>query len=42
MAPGNLTPDTQHRGMIAALPENLRPFALLARFDRPIGWWLLF
>jgi len=24
------------------LPAAVRPFALLARFDRPIGWWLLF
>jgi 4-hydroxybenzoate polyprenyltransferase len=24
------------------LPPKLRAFALLARFDRPIGWWLLF
>ena len=24
------------------LPPALRAFALLARFDRPIGWWLLF
>ena len=37
-----LTPDTEHRGMIALLPATARPFALLARFDRPIGWWLLF
>lgn len=24
------------------MPAAARPFALLARFDRPIGWWLLF
>jgi 4-hydroxybenzoate polyprenyltransferase len=36
------TPDTEHRGVIALLPAVARPFALLARFDRPIGWWLLF
>lgn len=35
-------PDSQHRGMIAWLPLALRPYAILARFDRPIGWWLLF
>ncbi len=23
------------------LPEKLRPYALLMRLDRPIGWWLL-
>lgn len=38
----DLTPDTEHRGFIGLLPRAARPFALLARFDRPIGWWLLF
>lgn len=37
-----VTPDSQHRGLVALLPRSLRGFALLARFDRPIGWWLLF
>ena len=27
---------------MGVLPTKLRGFALLARFDRPIGWWLLF
>ncbi len=27
---------------MALLPAPARPYALLARFDRPIGWWLLF
>ncbi len=36
------TPDSEHRGLFGLLPTRLRPFALLARFDRPIGWWLLF
>jgi len=40
MAP--IVPDTQHRGLVSALPPTLRDLALLARFDRPIGWWLLF
>lgn len=35
-------PDSEHKGLIDRLPSNLRAFALLARFDRPIGWWLLF
>lgn len=35
-------PDTEHRGLVRLLPASARPFALLARFDRPIGWWLLF
>ena len=35
-------PDTETRGMLALLPPRARPFALLARFDRPIGAWLLF
>jgi 4-hydroxybenzoate polyprenyltransferase len=29
-------------GWIARLPPSWVPFALLARLDRPIGWWLLF
>lgn len=36
------TPDSEHRGFVAWLPATLRPFALLARFDRPIGWQLLY
>jgi len=36
------TPDSEHRGFVAWLPGKLRPFALLARFDRPIGWQLLY
>jgi 4-hydroxybenzoate polyprenyltransferase len=35
-------PDTEHRGLMRLLPTAARPYALLARFDRPIGWWLLF
>ena len=35
-------PDSEHGGFVAWLPARMRPFALLARFDRPIGWWLLF
>jgi len=37
-----ITPDTEHRGLVGLLPAAARPYALLARFDRPIGWWLLF
>ena len=40
--PNAIVPDSQHRGLVAALPEHLRNYAQLARFDRPIGWWLLF
>ncbi|MEJ2409096.1 MAG: 4-hydroxybenzoate octaprenyltransferase [Novosphingobium sp.] len=28
--------------MVSFLPEPYRSYAMLARFDRPIGWWLLF
>lgn len=35
-------PDTEHRGFVRLLPQAVRPYWLLARFDRPIGWWLLF
>jgi len=37
-----IVPDSEHRGLVGALPPRLRDLALLARFDRPIGWWLLF
>ncbi len=36
------TPDSELRGLIRWLPTRARPYALLARLDRPIGWWLLF
>ena len=35
-------PDSEHKGLTGLLPAAVRPYALLARFDRPIGWWLLF
>jgi 4-hydroxybenzoate polyprenyltransferase len=37
-----IVPDTERRGLLALLPSPARPYALLARFDRPIGAWLLF
>jgi len=37
-----IVPDTQYRGLMGMLPPSLRGYALLARFDRPIGWQLLF
>lgn len=40
-APGAYT-DIVTGGWIARLPPAVAPFALLARFDRPIGAWLLF
>lgn len=39
---GAIVPDSEHRGLVGALPLPVRNYALLARFDRPIGWWLLF
>ncbi|WP_298302382.1 4-hydroxybenzoate octaprenyltransferase [uncultured Erythrobacter sp.] len=38
----DIVPDSEHRGLIARLPQVPRDLAQLARFDRPIGWWLLF
>jgi len=38
----SIVPDSQARGLLVRLPETPRALALLARFDRPIGWWLLF
>ena len=37
-----IVPDSEHRGLVSRLPDRLRGLALLARLDRPIGWWLLF
>jgi 4-hydroxybenzoate polyprenyltransferase len=38
----DLVPDSERRGLIGALPAQLRPLASLMRLDRPIGSWLLF
>ena len=38
----SIVPDSQHGGLVGLLPAAIRDYALLARFDRPIGWWLLF
>ena len=38
----DLTPDTENPRLIGVLPGTVRGLALLARFDRPVGWWLLF
>ncbi len=37
-----IVPDSQLGGWMALLPSAARPYASLARFDRPIGWWLLY
>jgi 4-hydroxybenzoate polyprenyltransferase len=37
-----IVPDSEHRGLVGMLPQLPRDLAQLARFDRPIGWWLLF
>ena len=34
--------DINERGWVARLPPRWRPYAVLARLDRPIGAWLLF
>ena len=33
--------DAAHDWVERFLPESVRPYARLARFDRPIGTWLL-
>ena len=38
----DIVPDSERRGLIGALPAQLRPYASLMRIDRPIGTWLLF
>jgi len=42
MAEPTIVPDSEQRGALAVLPPTLRDLAQLARFDRPIGAWLLF
>jgi len=42
MSAEQIVPDSEHKGLVGVLPQPLRDYALLARFDRPIGWWLLF
>ncbi|PJG48052.1 4-hydroxybenzoate polyprenyltransferase [Sphingobium sp. LB126] len=42
MVQQTIVPDSEARGLVARLPDVPRALALLARFDRPIGWWLLF
>ncbi len=41
-ATSDIVPDSERRGLIGALPPQLRPYASLMRIDRPIGIWLLF
>ncbi len=45
-APDHIVPDSERKslsgGLVARLPQMPRDLAQLARFDRPIGWWLLF
>lgn len=37
----NSASDISLTGLWARLPASWQPFILLARFDRPVGWWLL-
>lgn len=39
--PGGV-PDSELTLLLRVLPRRARAYAVLARFDRPIGWWLLF
>ncbi len=38
----DIAPDSEQKRLALSVPEPLRPYWLLARFDRPIGSWLLF
>ena len=42
MQADHIVPDSETRGLIAKLPGGARDLIQLARFDRPIGAWLLF
>ena len=39
--PGRVADAVPGHWVDRVLPERWRPYARLARFDRPIGWWLL-
>lgn len=41
-APSPPPADTALPGLLTYLPGSVRPYALLARWDRPVGIWLLF
>jgi len=41
-APNDIVPDSEHRGLLSFLPQRARDLIQLARFDRPIGVWLLY
>jgi len=41
-APADIVPDSEHRGLLGRLPQRARDLIQLARFDRPIGAWLLY
>jgi 4-hydroxybenzoate polyprenyltransferase len=38
----DIVPDSERKRLALRVPEAIRPYWLLARFDRPIGSWLLF
>jgi 4-hydroxybenzoate polyprenyltransferase len=38
----SIVPDSEARGLLAALPRRVSPYIQLMRLDRPIGAWLLF
>ncbi len=42
MTGDQIVPDTESRSVLARLPGRVRDLIQLARFDRPIGAWLLF
>lgn len=41
MKPDHIIKDSQTDGWVEAMPEALRPYLRLSRYDRPIGFWLL-
>jgi 4-hydroxybenzoate polyprenyltransferase len=40
--PSLISPDSEYSGWLRFFPERTRDFLSLARFDRPIGWQLLY
>ena len=40
-SPNQSQTDIATNGWLSSIPNWLQPYAIIARLDRPIGWWLL-
>ncbi len=40
-SPNHINTDIATDGWLSRVPKSLQPYCIIARLDRPIGWWLL-